>query len=789
MATELTHAEIIERLTTSFVVPFFQPDKGEHADWEDTTLTYRIDAAYTLDQRAAAREAFELWDDLIGTSLTETTNTDENIYFEQYASLGSLAKHVDPALWVAGGLAAALAGLSATAFAISAGAPVIFAGTAFVSAAQLTAGILAVVGAAGGFESVADMKVQFSAAFAPIKTDDWDFDGDNQTRIDWASAHIGNLTDQNGNALPLFNFVERGQPGFETFVHEIGHTLGLSHPGLYNGLEPSRDDPVVYEQDTHRFSIMSYFEETADGSATSWGGNRPSTPMLHDILAIQAKYGRDTTTRTGDTVYGFNSTAGRSVFDFTVNESPVLTIYDAGGIDALDTSGYDKDQVIDLRVNKVGQTLTEERFSSIGGLINNVAISYDVVIEHAVGGTAADEIFGNEAHNRLQGLAGNDTIHGGDGNDTLDGGTGADSMRGGSGNDIFVVDSTGDIVFEFANHGTDEIQTALTSFDLRNLPSDGRSVENLTYTGRFNFQGTGNNLLNVIKSDRGNDTLDGGVGADTLIGSAGNDTYIIDDARDRVTELAGEGTDTVRSRVSLTLFANTETLILEGTSTLNGTGNGLANSITGNAADNVLDGAGGADTLIGGAGNDTYRTDGLDTIVEALSSGTDKVISATGHTLAVNVENLSLTGTANATGRGNGSNNVIEGNAGSNQLFGASGNDTLTGSAGTDLFFFDTTLDPVKNVDTLADFSIVEDRIMLDNKLAFTALQTGSLLSQQFHIGSAAHDLDDRVIYNPSSGALIYDSNGSAAGSSVLFAILPTGLQLTRQSFEIYTTA
>src|SRR5712671_1868759 len=98
------------------------------------------------------------------------------------------------------------------------------------------------------------------------------------------------------------------------------------------------------------------------------------------------------TTRTGDTVYGFHSTAGRAVFDFTINTNPILSIWDAGGNDTLDASGFGQNQVIDL---------TPGAYSSIGALTGNVGIAYNCIIENAVGGSGNDFIIGNSAGNSL----------------------------------------------------------------------------------------------------------------------------------------------------------------------------------------------------------------------------------------------------------------------------------------------------------------------------------------------------------------------------------------------------
>ena len=130
----------------------------------------------------------------------------------------------------------------------------------------------------------------------------------------------------------------------------------------------------------------------------------------------------------------------------------------------------------------------------------------------------------------------------------------------------------------------------------------------------------------MLSGGDGNDVLNGSTGADSLIGGTGNDVYYIDNAGDTITELSGEGTDTVYNTVDYTLAANLENLFLQGTA-INGTGNELNNSITGNASNNILSGGAGNDTLngstgadilTGGGGNDLLHL-GSDTVTDTVN--------------------------------------------------------------------------------------------------------------------------------------------------------------------------
>jgi trimeric autotransporter adhesin len=293
-------------------------------------------------------------------------------------------------------------------------------------------------------------------------------------------------------------------------------------------------------------------------------------------------------------------------------------------------------------------------------------------------GAAVVNAIGNAAANTLRGNANNNT---------LDGGLGNDTMIGGAGNDIYVVNVSTDVVTELANEGTDTVQSSVTLTLATN-------VENLTLTGTSAINATGNTQNNLLTGNSAANTLSGGTGADTMIGGAGNDTYVIDNAADVVTELAGEGTDLVQASVTYTLAANVENLTLTGTTAINATGNTLYNLLTGNGANNTLtgaagndtlDGGAGNDTMLGGVGNDTYVVNvATDVVTELANEGTDTVQSSVTLTLGSNVENLTLTGTSTLSATGNTLDNLLTGNSANNTLTGAAGNDTLDGGLGND---------------------------------------------------------------------------------------------------------
>ena len=201
---------------------------------------------------------------------------------------------------------------------------------------------------------------------------------------------------------------------------------------------------------------------------------------------------------------------------------------------------------------------------------------------------------GNSGNNLLQGGGGNDIFHSGGGTDTFEGGTG---------NDTFHVDNAATIVLENAGQGIDTVISSVT-FQL------SAEVENLTLSGSASINGTGNfadNTLignlgnNALVGGGGNDTFFSGGGIDSFAGGTGDDTYVVSNGLNTITELAGQGIDTVLSYVSFQLFAASqqiENLTLAGTGNSNGTGNARDNLITGNAGNNMLTGGGGSDTFV-----------------------------------------------------------------------------------------------------------------------------------------------------------------------------------------------
>jgi Ca2+-binding RTX toxin-like protein len=284
-------------------------------------------------------------------------------------------------------------------------------------------------------------------------------------------------------------------------------------------------------------------------------------------------------------------------------------------------------------------------------------------------------------------------------------------------------------------------------------------------SGDDNIFGTSNN--DDIFGREGSDNIYGGLGNDNLFGESGNDNIYGDSGNDNL-----------------------------------GSGDGL-DVIYGGEGDDILNANGqGDDQLFGGMGNDSYyvsRT--TDSIIEASNQGIDTVKSSVTYNLSqssANVENLVLSETANINGTGNSLDNQITGNSGNNiligsigkdtlsgldgndALLGGAGNDILTGGSGSDQFVFDQSSLPGAGVDTITDFDLFSDKIIL-GKTIFSSLETGAgspamggspLEAGDFSIiyeaatseaTIAASSLYE-IVYNPVTGSLFYNPNANTAG-------------------------
>ena len=214
-----------------------------------------------------------------------------------------------------------------------------------------------------------------------------------------------------------------GSYNMVALIHEIGHGLGLKHPGNYDALGGGTPAPYLPENlDYRTYTVMSYNNRNnwyLYSGQSQYTGVYPSTPMVYDIAAIQYLYGANNSYHTGDDTYRFDPL------------TPFYrTIWDAGGQDTLDLSNFSTRCDIDLTPGHYSSI----RYANEGAIANlydgtyNLGIAFDVLIENAVGGSSADTLTGNNVGNLLAGGGGNDTFNGGAGNDTLDGGEGEDTV-------------------------------------------------------------------------------------------------------------------------------------------------------------------------------------------------------------------------------------------------------------------------------------------------------------------------------------------------------------------------
>jgi hypothetical protein len=285
---------------------------------------------------------------------------------------------------------------------------------------------------------------------------------------------------------------------FQSYVHEIGHALGLGHGGEYNNTATYSTD-ALYANDDWATTIMSYFDQQENTYFANKGFTREwvLTPMDADVLAMQSLYGLSTTTRTANTTYGYHASAETAggIFDAAAYPKAAFAIFDSGGTDTIDYSGYSGSQLINLN---------PETFSNVNGYVGNLTIDRGTVIENAIGGSGPDTIIGNSANNVLTGNLGADILTGGGGNDTF-----LDTKAGHNGDTITDFHAGDQIIFADATLGS-------FTFSL--------SGNTLTYTGgSMTLNGSFKGTFTAVTASTGGVDLTFASSAARLVGVSHND--------------------------------------------------------------------------------------------------------------------------------------------------------------------------------------------------------------------------------------------------------------------------
>ncbi|MGQ0672190.1 MAG: hypothetical protein ACT4N2_04830 [Hyphomicrobium sp.] len=485
-----------------------------------------------------------------------------------------------------------------------------------------------------------------------------------------AGMRTGSLTGRynvNIDWLDNLNSLNQGGKKFGTFVHELGHALGLEHPHTTEGGTGVFPAPPagVTSLDQRIYSIMSY-----NGRAATVDFGQAATPMAFDIAAIQEMYGA-ANFNDGDSTYFLpSSNSGGNFYH---------CLWDTSGNDTIRYDG-NGNCTIDLRPATLQNEIGGGGFlSRVDGIEGGITIAADftdhivdvsgvtgVIIENASGGSGRDTIEGNDAGNSLKGNGGEDSIYGNGGIDVLEGGDQNDTLYGGAQDDEL--------------HG-------------------GRHDDYLV-------GGTGSDTL---FGGAGNDTLDGGTygvsdnALDYMYGGTGNDAYYVTDRRDRVIESGGVGDTADKVYTNLSSYILTENDLLKGlvenleyfgSRSFTGDGNEVANIIVGagggdtlrgHGGDDQLYGNAGHDTLEGGAGNDFLRGGNHNDALDG-STGDDSLLGDAGDdTLSGGAGNDQLSGGRdNDTLNGGTGNDTLLGEHGADTLVGENGNDVLDGGAGDD---------------------------------------------------------------------------------------------------------
>lgn len=469
----------------------------------------------------------------------------------------------------------------------------------------------------------------------------------------------------------------------------------------------------------------------------------------------------------------------------------------------------------------INGTENDDNISS-GGLPSS-----DTLFSSTFGGNDTLSIFSpgyevnlGEGDDRLSAGGSGGSAYGGNGNDRLSAFLWVDvhSHYGGGGNDI-LFNTANDIASTYNGYGGTGSDTFYLSNDVlsgRNLDGGGgydlaiynTGTDKVITTGGFGGPAGASNIvfgsIEAAISGAGNDSLYGGAGNNLLVGGHGND-ILSGQAGDDF--LVGEA----RAEAFATAFMgiNINFNPAEAFDPLNASFGGsyasefgaLNDTLYGGSGDDVLSGGDGADLLDGGNGRDwvTYLSspEGQGVLVDLATGGSGGHALGDSYTSIENAQGSdshdAITGTKGGNElRGMYGSDLLTGLDGNDTLIGAQGLDTLSGGKGRDILTGGDSEDAfvfagpgaLTSVDTITDLQLNFDDIWLSTAAFRKVGPLGALLAERFALGTAA-DRDDRILYDPTTGALSYDADGNRAGAAVQFAQLATGLALTEADFVI----
>ena len=506
---------------------------------------------------------------------------------------------------------------------------------------------------------------------------------------------------------------------FSTYIHEIGHALGLGHMGGYNGSANYATD-ATFANDSLQLSIMSYFSNSENPTVNATNAEN-LTAQLVDILAVQNLYGAASGGVTaGDTTYGVGSALGNyldivfaalATGDFSgdyTGEPIAITIFDEDGIDTVDLS-FDNinGQVIDLNPGT---------FSDVSGAVGNIGIALGTILENLITGDGNDEITTNDANNDIQSGGGDDTVYASEGNDTLNGGMGTDRlvfdfnfdlMTSGvfSGTNalltagLVVADAFDFEYFDFLDQSFtfSELQAELESQPSVIFGTDGSDLDLMGTTGDDTISALSGS--DSVMALNGNDSVLGGIGNDTLDGGEGNDTIKGSNGKDVIYGQAGNDVIVGNTGHDRIYGGDDDDYVNAGPG---------RDTIYGEAGKDRLEGRDGSDEIHGGIGHDRLiGGQGADLIMgdegrDRLEGGKDA------DTLMGGIgDDLLLGGKGNDSLDGGANNDNLQGGSENDTLNGGDGDDTLNGGDGSDEFIF------TAGSDIIQDFVSTEDTLVL----------------------------------------------------------------------------